>query len=106
MASRTCANRQKHAALSVVAVVLHPGRGHEQRVSDLSRLPRRRHRVSASSYTPTPQLRQTAPFSPQKVRKTSVNRHVLPTVEMGKRAGQDSMPTLVNGCHLCGGSSG
>ena len=42
------------------------------------------------------------PFSPQLVRKTFVNAHQLPTVEMGICAGQRVMPPLTNGTHLCG----
>jgi hypothetical protein len=46
------------------------------------------------------------PSSPQGVRKTFINSHQLPTVETSICAGQRAMPTPVNGCYLCGRTSG
>jgi hypothetical protein len=49
-------------------------------------------------------FRQSA-SSPQKVRKTSANSHILLTVETGISAGQRLTLTLVNASHLCGPTS-
>ena len=49
---------------------------------------------------------QALPFSPQGVRKTFVNSHQLPTVELGICAGQLAEPPLTTGTHLCGRISG